>query len=328
MEIDWLKPFAGAWRDRVRHGRVPHALMLLGPPGVGKRSAAVWLARERLGLPGADGAPRYPVSVPEHADLRWLAPPEDKHTIGIEQVRDLVAALSLTSYEGGNKVAVIEPANAMTANAANSLLKTLEEPPGAALLILVADRVGHLPATIMSRCQRLSLALPPTAASLKWLDRLEPSADWPQALRLAGDAPLAAIEARGRLAQAASMAEEFAQLATGAGSPVEVAARWARHDPGFVLDWLGNTVQSCIRRGVGGDAGQPPSSPPDSVLRRIDRRNLFCYLDIINGLRGQAPGSYNPQLTFESLLIDWASGLQDCRQIDGLGDTLPVTVSR
>ncbi|MGI9264019.1 MAG: hypothetical protein ACR2QU_03755, partial [Gammaproteobacteria bacterium] len=53
--------------------------------------------------------------------------------------------------------------------------------------------------------------------------------------------------------------------------------------------------------------------PADSVLRRIDRRNLFCYLDIINRLRGQAAGSFNVQLTLESLLIDWADGLRDCQ---------------
>ena len=68
--------------------------------------------------------------MPEHPDLRWIAPPEDKESIGIEQIRDLVDDMGLTSYEGGGKVAVIEPANAMTVNAANSLLKTLEEPPG------------------------------------------------------------------------------------------------------------------------------------------------------------------------------------------------------
>ena len=50
----------------------------------------------------------------------------------------------------------------------------------------------------------------------------------------------------------------------------------------------------------------------DSVLRRMDRRNLFCYLDIINRLRGQAGGSYNVQLTLEGLLIDWADGLANC----------------
>ncbi|MFQ5982507.1 MAG: DNA polymerase III subunit delta', partial [Woeseiaceae bacterium] len=151
MELSWLKPFAQSWLGSVEQGRAPHALMLTGAAGVGKRCAAAWIARRRLNI-GDDGAlPEFPLAVPEHADLRWLCPLEDKHTIGIEQIRELVGDLSLTSYAGGGKVAVIEPAYAMTVSAANSLLKTLEEPAGDALLVLVVDKTGRLPATIFSR---------------------------------------------------------------------------------------------------------------------------------------------------------------------------------
>ena len=173
MELDWLQAFADAWRDRVKHGRTPHAVLLTGPVGVGKRAAARWMAASTLGIDEAL-LPSHPQEIPEHADLRWVAPLEDKQSIGIEQIRELIHEMTLTSYEGGGKVAVIEPANTMTVNAANSLLKTLEEPSGDALLILVADRVGKLPATIFSRCQRIDLAPPAEGVALGWLDRLQP----------------------------------------------------------------------------------------------------------------------------------------------------------
>ena len=106
------------------------------------------------------------------------------------------------------------------------------------------------------------------------------------------------------------MAAEFAALAEGRAGPLPVAAKWAKRDPDFVLGWLGRQVQACISRAAnGGGAGVSPVVS-DSVLERIDRRKLFCYLDIINRLRGQPTGSFNVQLTLESLLIDWTQRLE------------------
>jgi len=309
MDIPWLNQFTASWRASESHGRTPHALMLLGAQGTGKRCAAAWLARRRLGMSAPESEPQYPLTMPAHADLRWLAPPEDKQSIGIEQIRGLVADLSLTSYAGGGKVAVIDPANAMTANAANSLLKTLEEPPGDALLILIADRVARLPATIFSRCQRASVPLPTEADSLAWLDRLQSSTRWPAALRAAGNAPLSAVQSLERTEDTEAMARDFAALPERNATPLEVAGRWAKHEPEFVLNWLCGQVQLCILRVFGGLAAPPGGGVSDSVLQRIDRRNLFCYLDVINKLRGQPAGSFNVQLTLDSLLIDWAGGL-------------------
>ncbi len=320
MEIGWLKRFTEGWLDRVRHERVPHAVLLVGPPGTGKRAAANWMASVFLGTDGG-AFPSHPATPLEHADLHWIAPAEDKATIGIEQIRGLVHELGLTSYEGEGKVAVIEPANAMTVNAANSLLKTLEEPPGDALLVLIADRVGHLPATIFSRCQRIDFAPPTEAEGLAWLDRLQPGAAWIDALRAVGGAPLAAIPALEELETGAGMARDMNALGRGQGSAVEVAARWARIEPVFVLNWLSHQVRLALVALSAGRERAAGIAIDDSVLRRMDSRNLFCYLDIINRLRGQAQGSWNPQLTFESLLIDWAGGLRECNleaPLDGL----------
>jgi len=320
MELDWLSSFSDSWNDRVLQERVPHAVLLAGPVGVGKRAAARWMARTTLGMKTSP-LPEYGEALPEHPDLRWIRPAEDKESIGIEQIRELVGDLSLTSYEGGGKVAVIEPANAMTVNAANSLLKTLEEPPGDALLVLVVDRVGKLPATIFSRCQRIDIAPPAEEVSLAWLDRLQPGAAWIDALRVAGGAPLAAISALEERETSATLVRDFNAVAKGEGSPVEVAGRWAKLDAQFVLNWLSQQVKLAIISGSAGRESAAGLAIDESVLRSVDTRNLFCYLDIINGLRGQPRGSFNVQLTFEALLIDWASGLRECTQkppLDGM----------
>jgi len=312
MDLIWLSEFARSWLDCSRQDRAPHAVLLLGPVGAGKRAAAAWMAMQRLRPDPRSELPTYPCTVLQHPDLRWITTPEDKQGIGIEQIRGLVADLSLTSYAGAGKVAVIEPANAMTVNSANSLLKTLEEPPGDTLLILVADRVGLLPATIFSRCQRINFPVPAEDLALQWLDRMRPGAPWVEALRSCGGAPLAALQAVDALDTSAAMGRDLQALGDGGGSAIEVAARWARLDPGFVLNWMSQQVRLAVLALSAGRDTAPGLAIDDSVLRRMDRRNLFCYLDIINRLRGQPGGSFNVQLSLESLLIDWANGLQDC----------------
>lgn len=314
MNIFWHKAFADSWLESGRQGRQPHAVMLAGPSGTGKRAAAAWMAATRLGIGDPKPMPQFPAPAVEHADLHWVAPLEDKESIGIDQVRELVHAISLTSYEGGGKVAVLEPANAMTSSAANSLLKTLEEPPGDALLILVADRVGNLPATIFSRCQRMEFLPPPEADGLAWLDQVRPGAAWQEALQLAGNAPIGAIASIELLDTHAAMGRDFAAVAGGTGSPVEVAASWASLEPALVLDWLARQVQELIRRASGAAGTVGRQGIGESVLRRMDSRNLFCYLDTITRLRAQPKGSFNAQLAFEGLLIDLSQGLAGLAQ--------------
>ena len=309
MELPWLNSLVERWLKQSETGRQPHAVLLAGPPGVGKRAAAAWMVRSKLGIAEVGERPAWPFEQPQHADLRWLTRPEDKQSIVIDQVRELVADLALTSYEGKGKAAVIDPANEMNANAANSLLKTLEEPPGDALLILVADRTGTLPATVLSRCQRINVSPPAEAEGLAWLDEIRPGTAWFEPLRQAGLAPLAALRAAELADITAGLTRDFAAVGEGSNSPVDVAEAWSKNDSGYVLEWLAREVTALARVAVAGRKAGAGQAPSESVLSRIDTRKLFCYLDNINRLRGQQPGSFNVRLALEGLLIDWATGL-------------------
>lgn len=318
MDLTWLNGFADDWRKRVAAGRVPHAVLLAGPRGAGKRCAAAWMAATRVGRASLDSLPRFPLTIPEHADVLWVSKAVDRQSILIDQIRTLTADLALTSYEGKGQTAVIEPADSMNAAAANSLLKTLEEPSGDALLALVVDRMGKLPATVVSRCQRIDIAVPGEQEALTWLAEAEPGRDWTPALRSSGGAPLAALLATGQEALRETLQADFDAVARQTSSPVEVAARWGKEDADVVLDWLARGLTEALRDSVSPGEGHSGRAIDRSVLQRIDTRNLFCYLDIINRLRAKPAGAFNAQSAFEGLLIDWSAGLRTVDVSSGL----------
>jgi DNA polymerase-3 subunit delta' len=121
-----------------------HAYLLHGPPGVGKRNAAVAFAGELLG--DADRVARL-----AHPDLYLLEPLGDQ--LRIDDIRLLHHDLHMRPFEADRRVYVVTSAHLLNEDAADALLKDLEEPPPYAVLVLVADELGPLPETIRSRCQ-------------------------------------------------------------------------------------------------------------------------------------------------------------------------------
>lgn len=204
--------------------RLPHALLLHGPPGVGKRALAEHFM-QRLLCEGAAGRPE-PCGVCDacrwflaghHPDARFLEPEAiarrpslpDEETAGsarsgkpsveikVDQVRELADFLNVGSHRAARRVVLVHPAEDMNASAANALLKGLEEPPAGAIFILVTHRPARLLATIRSRCVPVPAALPPEHAARAWLEK-DGGADAGRWLRFAGGAPLRALEyARG-----------------------------------------------------------------------------------------------------------------------------------
>src|SRR3984885_10088467 len=131
----------------------------------------------------------------QHPDFIELHPIEDSEYIRVEQVRELTEQLVLTAHGGGATVALLSPADSMNANAANALLKSLEEPRAGVTLILVSATPSRLPATILSRCLRLRIPTPSRAASVALLDQRRGPGPWATVLDVLGDAPFEALDA-------------------------------------------------------------------------------------------------------------------------------------
>jgi DNA polymerase-3 subunit delta' len=214
----WNTPILESLKGRL--DTLPHALLLHGPRGVGKLELAETIAQLLL-CENADLS-RRPCGTCEgcrwftsgnHPDLRRLepealakAPPQVEGEeagpatrtkpsieIKVDQVRDLAAFLNVGSHRGRRRVALVHPAEDMTASAANALLKGLEEPPAGALFVLVTHRPARLLPTIRSRCVAIAVPAPAEAPALAWLEGqgMKAGQRW---LRYAGGAPLLALE--------------------------------------------------------------------------------------------------------------------------------------
>lgn len=226
---DWAK--LQSLRNRPTQG-----LLFTGMKGIGKLELAIRHARSLLcAAPLPDGQPCETCSSchwfeqGSHPDFRMVQPEADSaeaetadaespkatatkklsKQISVEQIRALADFLAMSAHQGGRRVVVIHPAEAMNVNAANALLKNLEEPPAGVNFILVTHKPQQLLPTILSRCLSLGIAAPDAAAATRWLAG-QGVAQPADALAVAGFAPLLALqeagsgglEARGKLLHA------------------------------------------------------------------------------------------------------------------------------
>lgn len=166
--------------DAYRSGKLHHGLLLGGPPGIGKATFAFHLAHHLLSNPVPENAPETfsppdpdtalfrQIAQGSHPAILHLTRPFNEKTksfktvVTVEEIRKVTRFLSMTSHDGGYRVVIVDPADDMNVNAANALLKTLEEPPARTLFVLISHSLGALLPTIRSRCQTVKLKpLPP-----------------------------------------------------------------------------------------------------------------------------------------------------------------------
>ncbi len=300
--------------QRHRDGRLPHALLLAGPAGIGRRRFAEALAAALLCLePAADGTScgRCPAcrlrEAGTHPDLLHLGP-EDSQVIRIDQIRDLIGQLALSRHQAAWRVVILDPADALNIAAANALLKTLEEPPPRTLMILLAMRPARLPATIRSRCQLLRMPLPSPQEAVAWLQTQGVEAP-EAALQLAGGAPLIARELDADLLRRhAELFRQWVALAAGEGDPVKLAGEWIKPEAEWPIQWMQQWLGDMIRLRHGG----PPrmadlSGALQPLAEAIDLQRLHRLLDRIDEARRLLASQVNAQTLVEGLLIHWSN---------------------
>ena len=156
------------------NNHLPHAVLMTSVSGVGLTSAASSLCATLLCERNNDEScgecsSCSRVSAGTHGDYRWLKVAEGKASIGVDQIREACDFVTRTAGYGSQKILVISDAEKMTTGASNALLKTLEEPQGNSLIVLLSQRTWLLPATIRSRCQTWRLPAINAASSIDYL---------------------------------------------------------------------------------------------------------------------------------------------------------------
>jgi DNA polymerase-3 subunit delta' len=326
--------------------RLPHALLLAGPRGLGKNHFAAWLAQRLLcqqpaspvepcgqcqscQLYRSGSQPDLHVVQPEAyyknsssllAKYAVRYPPEDKSrdskdstVIRIDQIRALIEASHTRPQIAARKVLLISPADTLNINAANSLLKLLEEPPADSHLVLVADRPARLSATIRSRCNRVEFRIPQADRARAWLiSRGIQAPDDERLLALAGGAPLEALALAENqfLAQREQLMSDLELLLSGQGDPLACAARWRQIGADRSLHWLQGWLADLIHTSQAPESRAPhnPDAGPrlQAHKKRLHLRQLFNLAEMVAHKRQMLGGSLDEQLLLEDLLICWA----------------------
>ncbi|MGQ0587876.1 MAG: DNA polymerase III subunit delta' [Gammaproteobacteria bacterium] len=255
-------------------GRLAHALLLAGPRGAGKNHFADGLARFLLceaggGKPCGQCRSCAQIAAGTHPNLMRLAPAEDKRDIAIDDVRDLLDRLRLSSHYGQAKIAIVSPADALNASGVNALLKTVEEPPPATHLMFVAERWRALPATLRSRCQILRFAPP-----RPWVPEAESAGDWSRALADACEGKMQALRVASGLKRdtAQQVLETWLHAVTGWLRALAEPGRGATTPRGLTAEGAGRLIDETLAALRALERNGSPTLLVESIMIRASQR--------------------------------------------------------
>ncbi|GGC72357.1 DNA polymerase III subunit delta' [Marinobacter halophilus] len=327
QQMPWL---AGAWsavQQRLAQDRLPHALLIVGERGVGKRDWAQAVAglllcaspvHRETGVRVACGHCKQCelVAADSHPDLRVYAPVKSR-MVKVDQIRALSSFAVASPQVAHHKVIIVDRADQLNINAANALLKTLEEPLADVTLLLLQESGRPVLPTIRSRCQALTIALPSAEQAEQWLatrvseleEGSQPGTDvLVKSLMLAGNAPRLALDyALGDfLAQRNSAFDAFRQFMKGQ-IPVGEAAKAFKALGLEDTLWLFESWAADLARvSAGGEASDPDAADMLGYLARTNPPwRAHELLERVKESRSASVYNASPELEASQLLIAW-----------------------
>ncbi len=306
----WFAPVWESFARQVAQDRLPHALLLVGQDGVGTLDLARAMAQFLLCAaphPGRScGQCRscLLLQADSHPDLHWVVPEEGAQSIKIGQIREMKDFTYNTAQQGGRKLIILAPAEAMNVNAANALLKSLEEPSGNCVYLLICEQPAFLMATIRSRCSRVQIRTPDFTEALQWLERNR-VAEAETLLRASGGRPLRVMEwlANDLWGQRAQVHDELAKLLAGSVNFLDCAKALGGFGPVWVVEQLQVWIMSAVRANA---AGQPDGDSLVNTLAQVPALRLMQLYDVLSAKKRLllSTANPNPQLLLEEMMIE------------------------
>jgi len=321
MHFPWTHSQWQQLKQRVKEHRLPHAMLFCGIEGLGKYNIAIEFARallceqpdeEFIACGKCRSCTQFDAST--HPDFLLLAPEEAGKAIKVDHIRSLIQQFELASHHGGYRVAIINPADAMNLSAANSLLKSLEEPPGNTLIILVSATPSSLPTTILSRCQRITFTAPGFDMALSWLNKhhAEYAGKEQALLAMASGAPLKAISTADseEIGLRDEIFEAFISIAQGSQSALTNTNHWLKSGVATPIKWVYSWVSDLIKLKC--QLGQAiinhdKQDDLQKIAQQVELTRLYKYLDKLLDTLKKQRAPLNAQMILDELLLDWQS---------------------
>ena len=298
-----------------------HAVLFTGPVGIGlehfsKCLTASLLCENPQGDAHACGDCRscHLIQGESHPDLFNIEPEEPGKQIKVDEIRKLIDSIHLKSQYGRYKIAVISPADAMNRSAANSLLKTLEEPPEYSLLMLLSHRPNLLPITIRSRCQQVKFNPAYDEATIRWVDEnLQSDENAEDLLRMASGAPLAIEEMleNNVMEYQRNILEDLVALKEMQEDPIKIAEKWKTYEASRVLLWLTQLFADMVRIKSLAEPVRINDSMTigrlQELIKQLELRELTGFYHLLheNYSMSTSAISYNAQGLLEDVIIMW-----------------------
>ncbi|MCK5897659.1 MAG: DNA polymerase III subunit delta' [Methylococcales bacterium] len=317
--LPWHKDQWQILNQYFQQNRIPQALMIKGTRGLGKQALAYQFAkallcphRSKTGESCQQCNSCKLFKAETHPDCLSLIPKDTGKIIGIDAVRTLIEKLSLKPQFEMMRVVLIYPADKLNNAAANAFLKCLEEPNERTCLILITENSAKLPATILSRCQKMTLIKPDTQSALNWLHEQQITDQTQTLLNLAQGAPLLAKTyfEEDTLSLRENCFMDWMALSNQQKNPIEIAEQWVKHPITTVLNWLISWVVDLIKCHYQAPIKQlsNPDYQPDfqDLVPRLDVKEIHHFYQYLLKRQQDQDTQINLQIMFEALFILWS----------------------